>query len=83
MVDNFWLTGRGLVITFDTLLPELAGHEVIVDVMTPDGVSFSTRGFHELLCRSTSPLRESSAVYLPNVAREAVPVGSQVQIRQT
>lgn len=82
VVDSFWLTGRGLVIAFDTLLPESVGHEVIIDVTTPKGVSFSTRGFHELICRSTSPLRESSAVHLPNVAREVIPVGSQVQIRR-
>jgi hypothetical protein len=82
VVDSFWLTGRGLVIAIDTLLPETAGREVVIDVTTPEGAFFSTGGFHELICHSTSPLHESSAVYLPNIHRDAVPIGSHVEVHR-
>ena len=80
VVETFWITNRGLVVAFDELLPEPTPRKVEVEITLPGGAKLHAHGFLEFLCRSVSERREVSALLLPELPRESVPIGSLVRL---
>lgn len=78
VTETFWLTNRGLVVAFDHLLPNETPRELEVDIVLPSGATLRAHAVVEFLCRSVVRQREVSALLLPEVPRDSVPVGSRV-----
>jgi hypothetical protein len=80
VADTFVVTGRGLIVAVEETADLPVGKKLAATVIKRDGSAINADAFKERLLRySTEPL-EGEAFLLIGLAKEDVPVGSELRL---
>lgn len=81
IIEVFQITGRGAAVVIDGITDFPVAKKFAATVIKPDGTSFGAEGWKEWLHRRNPEPIEREAFLLMGIAKEEVPVGSELLLR--
>lgn len=81
IVEIFQISGRGAAVVIDGITEFPVAKKLIATVRKPDGTSFSAEAWKEWLHRRNPEPLEKEAFLLMGIAKEEVPIGSQLHLQ--